>query len=309
MSCTRLFSLLLAGAVCAPASAAPIWVPTNYGVGADAEVRESNPGQTRGSSTEIASRIKNAVDATVDPGADGGDRNSLIYVKIDLTDTQMAADGKTAFRMTYRNNNLNGSRIQDYITPNSALRTGLAIYGLAYTETWDEATIAYANAPGIDFPGDADVGTRDLNSDLEFLGTASFPEIGTQNWLPVGGELVFESENLDAFVQGAYDAGASEVTLVAHTIHDASPFFSQFSNWINFNYLFNPKEQVTLNTDPNWDADTTDMVAGTGSPWSGADNSNGEFSPSLLLEVIPEPTSAVLSLVALGGLVGVRRRV
>lgn len=306
MSCTRLFSLLLAGAFCAPAMSAAIWVPTNYGNGADAEVRESNPTQNRGTSTEIASRIKNAVPSG-DP-ADGNDRNSLIYVKIDLTNAEMPADGKTAFRMTYRNNNLNVSRTTDYITPNSALRTGLAIYGLADGITWDEGTITYANAPGINFPGDANVGTRDLNGDLSFLGTVTFPEHGNQNWLPVGGELVFESPNLDAFVANKIANGETEVTLVAHTLHDASPFFSQFNNWINFNYLFNPKEQVTLNNDPNWDSDTTDPNNPTGSPWSGADNSTGAFSPSLLLVQVPEPTAAVLGLIAAAGLAGARRR-
>lgn len=298
MSCTRLFSLILAGALCAPASAASFWVPTNYGLGADAEVRESNPSQNRGTSTEIASRVRNDVIAG-DP-ADGGDRNSAIYVKIDLTDRQLPADGKTAFRMTYRNNNLNISRIQDYITPNPAIRTGMAIYGLTNYSlgNWDEGTINYLNAPGITLDGD--VGTKDFNSDLTLLGTADFPEIGTQNHLPIGGSLILESARLDQFVADALAAGETSVTLVATTIHSGD---APFPNWLNFNYLFNPKEQTTLNGD-NYDAG--DGNGNIGNLFS-QDNSTGDFSPALLLRV-PEPASALLSVLALVGLVGARRR-
>ncbi|QDV74419.1 hypothetical protein [Botrimarina mediterranea] len=313
MRCTRLFSLFLAGAFCAPALSASIWVPTNYGNGADAEVRESAPTQNRGTSTEIASRIKNTAPQG-DPG-DGGDRNSLIYVKIDLTNAQMPGDGKTAFRMTYRNNNMTSARVMDLQTPNPALRTGMAFYGLASGQTWDESTITYANAPGINFPGDANVGTRDLNSDLTFLGTKSFSDVGDaglgiagSNWNPVGGEFKFESAALDAFVQAAIDNGDSEVTIVSHVLHSGDPVFSYLTQWINFNYLFNPKEQVTLNADPNFDADVLDANNALGSPWSSADNSTGAFSPALLLVQVPEPTAALLCLGALAGLAGARRR-
>lgn len=302
MRCTLLTSLLSLAVLCASATAAPIWVPTNFGAGADAEVRESNPTQNRGTSTEIASRIKNAVNATVDPGADGGDRNSLIYVKIDLTNAQMPADGKTAFRMTYRNSSLSSGRVEDYITPNSNLRTGMAFYGLDPSLTWDESTLSYLNAPGM--TPDGDVGTRDLNGDLEFLGTATFPALGTQNHLPIGGELKFESENLDAFVQASIDAGESEVTLVSHVLHDGGPFFSQFGNWINFNYLFNPKEQVTLNGD-NYDAG--DGNGNIGNLFS-TDNSTGDFSPALLLVQVPEPTTSILFGLALTAGLARRRR-
>ncbi|MEQ8848929.1 PEP-CTERM sorting domain-containing protein [Botrimarina sp.] len=302
MSCTRLFSLFMAGAICASASAAPIWVPTNFGAGADAEVRESNFSQNRGGSTEIASRIADNFPAG--DGNDGSDRNSLIYVKIDLSETVAVPAGGSAFRMTYRNNNLNQSRIQDYITPNSGFRTGMAFYGLAPGQTWDESTITYANAPGIDFPGDGNIGTRDLNSDLTFLGTATFPDIGTQNHLPIGGSLEFRSVNLDNFIQAALDAGEDEVTIVSHVAHDSSAFFKQFNNWINFNYLFNPKEQTTLNGD---NYDPGDGSGNIGNLF-GTDNSMGQFSPALLLEQIPEPTTAVLSLVGLAGVAAARRR-
>ena len=155
------------------------------------------------------------------------------------------------------------------------------------------------NAPGITFDGD--VGTKDFNSDLTFLGTVSFPEIGSQNWLPVGEQIIFTSANLDQFVANALAGGATTVTLVSTVIHGGD---APFSNWTNFNYLFNPKEQTTLNSDPSYDADINDPNNPLGSPHSGADNSNGLYSPSLL--IVPEPTTAMLSLLAMLGVVGRR---
>jgi len=277
------------------------WIPTNRGVGADAEIRESNPTQNRGTSTELASRVRN--DFPLGDPNDGSDRNSAMYTKFDLSGLDIPTPLTTAFRMTYRNNNLNGTRIQDTVTPNPAIRTGLAIYGLtnASLENWSEDTITYLNAPGITFDGD--VGTKDFNSDLTFLGTVNFPEIGSQNWLPVGEQIVFSSANLDQFVSDALTGGATTVTLVSTVIHGGD---TPFSNWRNFNYLFNPKEQTTLNSDPNYDADINDPNNPLGSPYSGADNSTGLYSPSLL--IAPEPTTAVFGLLAMLGLVGKPQR-
>ena len=144
----------------------------------------------------------------------------------------------------------------------------------------------HTQSPGITFDGD--VGTKDFNSDLTFLGTVLFPAIGTQNWLPVGQALIFQSANLDQFVADAVTGGATQVTLVSTVIHGAD---TPFSTWLNFNYLFNPKEQTTLNSDPNYDADINDPGNPLGSPFSGADNSTGLFSPALLIQstAVPVP--------------------
>ena len=219
--------------------------PKRFQENPDAEVRESNPTQNRGDSTELASRVRNG--GIAGSLADGSDRQSAIYTKFDLSGTLFPEDFTTAFRMTYRNNNLTEGRIQDAVTPNPAVRTGLAIYGLdptALRANWDESTITYLNAPGI--TPDGDVGTKDFNGDLTLLGTVLFPEIGTQNHLPIGGELVFASANLDQFIADAVGNGISAVTLVSTVIHGGD---TPFANWINFNYLFNPKEQTTLNSD------------------------------------------------------------
>ena len=298
MTCKNFLSALFATALIAPAVHAGFFTPTNYGVGADAEVRESGPTTNFGASTELASRVRNLV--PLGNASDGNDRNSSIYVKIDLTDRVMPSDGHTAFRLTYRNNNLNGSRIQDTTTPNSDIRTGMAIYGLNNSSLggWDESTITYLNAPGITFDGD--VGTKDFNSDLTFLGTAAFPEIGTQNHLPIGDSLIFSSASLDNFVANAIAGGASTVTLVATTIHGGD---APFGNWLNFNYLFNPKEQTTLNGD-NYDAGDGNGNVGN---ITSTDNSNGDFSPALLL-AIPEPSTLGLIGVGVFGLL-IRRRI
>ena len=302
MNAARNIVTALVALLAVPAADAA-WVPTYFGNGADAEVRESNPTQNRGVSTEIASRVRNGF--PLGDANDGSDRNSAIYTKFDLSGTLIPDQFVTAFRMTYRNNNLNGTRIQDSITPNPAVRTGLAVYGLNPALDWSEDTINYLNAPGITFDGD--VGTKDFNSDLTFLGTVLFPAIGTQNWLPVGQALIFQSANLDQFVADAVTGGATQVTLVSTVIHGAD---TPFSTWLNFNYLFNPKEQTTLNSDTNYDADINDPGNPLGSPFSGADNSTGLFSPALLIQstAVPVPGVLWLELVAVGGLGLWRRR-
>lgn len=288
MRCTQLMAALFTAALIAPA-ARGLWIPTNFGVGADAEVRESNPLVNLGASTEIASRVRN--DFTLGSVSDGSDRNSAIYTKFDLTGLVLPPTGETAFRMSYRNNNLNGSRIEDTETPNPDIRTGIAVYGLnnAALGGWNESTITYLNAPGITFDGD--VGTKDFNSDLTFLGTAAFPEIGTQNHLPIGGFLELRSADLNTFVGDALAGGLTTITLVTTMIHGGD---APFANWINLNYLFNPKEQITLNGD-NYDAG--DGMGNVGNLF-GTDNSAGQFSPQLLIATVPEPASAWLLLLA-----------
>jgi hypothetical protein len=93
--------------------------------------------------------------------------------------------------------------------------------------------------------------------------------------------------------------------LVANIAHSGD---TPFSNWKNFNYLFNPKEQVTLLTDTGYDSDTTNPSNPLGSPWSAASNASGDFSPALLLAVIPEPASLALMGVAGMSILLSRRR-
>jgi hypothetical protein len=301
----------------APAARAVI-IPTSFGAGADAEVREDSPSNNRGASNEIASRI---ID-NFPPGHpnDGQDRTSAIYLKFDIAGQPLLGTNTTAVRMTYRNTNLTPNRIHDTFTPNPDFRTGIAFYGLHPDHpgnSWTEAGITYETAPGINFdfsPGTKDFDTVDpdgagpLVAPLIPLGVKLFPMVAPQNRLPVGGVFEFISPQLDAFISSALTKGKSTVTVVASVAHDGKV---PINDWKNFNYLFNPKEMTTLNNDPAYDADTTNPSNPLGSPWSGASNAtdaNG-FSPfSPQLRIVPEPGALGLIGLALAATALVRRR-
>lgn len=312
-------------ALTTPASA--VIIPTSKGIGADAEVRDHQPTTNFGGGTELASRIVD--NFPVAHANDGSDRFSAMYLKFDITGQTALPGQKTSLRLTYRNTNLTPNRVHDTTPPgnNFDFRTGLAFYGLDRDHagnSWSEATITYLTAPGMDnggiAGGDFNNGTKDLNTTdpdgggplrapLTPLGVQLFPVVPPQNHLPVGGELIFSSNNLNQFVTDALNAGKTSVTIVANIVHDGK---IPVNDWKNFNYLFNPKEQTTLNTDPGYDADVNDPNNSTGSPWSGASNAtdaNGfsPFSPQLIL--VPEPSSlAMLGLGMTLAMIGRRRR-
>lgn len=276
-------------------------IPTNVGNGADAEVREDAPTTPRGANTELATRVINTTTTATT------DRNSAMYTRFDLSGLgALPGQWSTAFRLTYRNNTLVGSRIQDTVTPDPNNRTGLKVYGLnpnAAGANWSEATMTYNDAPGI--TPDGDIGTRDFNSDLILLGEVRFPEIGTQNHLAVGDALIFRSAAFDTFVANALANSVTQITLVSHILHEGD---APLPNWLNFNYLFNPKDMTTLQADTTYDADTTDPNNPLGSPWSAADNSTGLFSPTFIIEVVPEPSTFALAGFGLAMLLALRRR-
>lgn len=306
----------------APAAAqAATVIPTSLGVGADAEVRDHQGTTNFGASTELATRILD--NAPFGHTNDGSDRFSAMYMKFDITGQVPLAMGETAqLRMTYRNTNLTANRLTDTSPPgnNTAFRTGIAFYGLDRDDagnSWVESTITYNTAPGLALGGDLENGTKDfdfidpdgagpLRAPLTPLGVQLFPLLGTQNRLPVGGELLFSNTAFTNFINQSLIAGKTTVTIVAAVAHDGKV---PVNDWKNFNYLFNPKEMTTLLTDTGYDADTTDPLNPLGSPFSGASNAtdaNGfsPFSPQLIL--VPEP--GALALAALGALACLPRR-
>ncbi len=292
-SCIVALAISIAGPL-APAAGAVV-IATSKGAGADAEVRDHQPATNLGASTELATRILD----NFPPGAsDVNDRFSAMYMKFDITGQFDVPNQTTAVRLTYRNSNLTPNRVHDPTPPgnNMDFRTGIAFYGLDRDHpgnNWSESTVTYSNAPGL--ASDGNNGTKDfdfvdpdgggpLRAPLTPLGVAVFPEVPPQNRLPVGGALVFSSDALNNFLIASLDARKTSVTIVAGIVHDGK---IPITDWRNFNYLFNSKEQTTLTTDVGYDSDTTNPNNPLGSPWSAASNAEdasgfSPFSPQLI---------------------------
>lgn len=276
-----------------------IFLPTNAGNGADAEVRESNPDQNRGTSTELATRVRDAHSPDDGTGSDPFDRNSVIYLQFDLTQVDSVLPN-AILRMTYRNNNLTEDRIHDTDAMLADLgNNGFEYYGIPNT-SFNETTITYNNAPGM--TPDGDVGTVDFNDSAMFLGDLDLPDIGTQSHLPIGGTLDFTSALLDAFLADQKENNRLAVIAIVRrneglTYNDtnATKTGDEPPAWSNFNYLFNPKEQTTLNNDDTYDANVNDDNNPLGGPHSGADNSTGTYSPQLVFIPAPATTLALLA--------------
>ncbi len=269
-------------------------ITTAHG-GADAELRESGPTTNRGDNSEIASRV-------------ASNRNSCIYLKFDVS-TITAADlaDDITVRTTYRNNNLVESR---FYNPEFGY-TGWDYFVLDPTmegANWDEMTITPENAPGYTYDGlyetkgqytvDPFEGAV-LNDGLTYLGQQLYSSagmVGTTSHLPVGGAFDFTLGAGSALHDAIIAAQATDhkmLTIIMGIAHDYVEGETP-SQWVNFNYLFNPKEMTTLNSDPD-------------SPWSGMANDASNdyfFSPTLLH--IPEPATMVL--LGLGGLLLGRKR-
>jgi hypothetical protein len=226
--------------------------------------------------------------------------------------------------------------------PASYTRALYNVYGLTNFShpnyNWAENQITWYNAPGIT-PDSAttplqDPGKYNFNSDMQLLGTFQLPDapppappaMGSGSpYLAVGQAVDFTDPNglLHDLIQNAKNSGQTFLTLAVafglngHQNATGETIQTTPNDYLNFNYLFNPKEQdadtalagLQLQNDPNYDPDGPNgpLPPGPG-PFSGANNDNGRFSPSLILRV-PEPTNALL--IAMGALAAIatfRRR-
>jgi hypothetical protein len=211
--------------------------------------------------------------------------------------------------------------------PANYTRSAFNVYGLtnfAHSNyNWAEDQITWYNAPGITPDSSTtplqDPGKYNFNSDMQLLGTLQLPDApppappatgSGSPYLAVGQAVEFTDPNglLHDLIQNAKNNGQNFLTLaVAYALNGHQNATGETiqttpNDQLNFNFLFNPKEQdadtmtagLQLQNDPNYDPDGPNgpLPPGPG-PFSGANNDNGRFSPSLILR-IPEPTSALL---------------
>jgi hypothetical protein len=211
-----------------------------------------------------------------------------------------------------------------------------------------EGSITWWNAPGISPDSRTtpvqDVGKFNWNSDMRWLGTATLEDPGLPLSVPppypsvagagsaalcvgcVALDFTDPDGRLHDLIEEARLAGQTHITLAVYMALDgfqnATGETAQVTpnDYLNFNYLVNPKEMdrntgdaipFQLNSDPNWDPNWADNNPAPGptptgpGPFHEASNVDGRFSPQLVFHV-PEPSS--LGLIVIGSLAVLGRR-
>jgi hypothetical protein len=281
--------------------------------GADAEVREAAPTTARGGMTELGMRI-NATS-----------HNGHVYMKFGVQDVTAAELNRPiTMRSTWALSNMAPNRIFDVADLvagdfQDRQRASFDYYVLNPNHAkadWDEATLVYGATPATWAPGltfDGNFETKDLlinapgaavdSGNLTYLGNnvvRSLHRTGTdaassviENRLPVGEnfDMTFAPGSpLHEAIVAAQATGHQTVTLVTTLHFDTA---SANVGWLNFNYVWNPKERNPLNTDTAYDSNTQDPNNPTGAPLGGSANTaDTPFAPRLMF--VPEPTSLVL---------------
>lgn len=203
-----------------------------------------------------------------------------------------------------------------------------------------EGSLTWYNAPGIT-PDNRlsplqDPGKYNFNSDMRFLGTATIEDPGLPNALPppypgirgtgsaalcvgcVAIDFQDTAGELHDLIEDAKAAGQTHVTLALYfslnAFQNATGETAQITpnDFLNFNYLFNPKEMdsstgspngqpgLQLNDDPSYNSDWTDVLPpdpdGPG-PLPGGDGiaDNGLTGPGPNTQILPHPVTGVLT--------------
>lgn len=281
MKCSKMFLGILGLMVAFATSAQAIEVHTWDPNGADAELRESQVTNPRGTGSEIASRTADS-------------RASVIYLKFGVSGFT-AADLKKGIGVQTHVRNNDNFRITNTVDPNQP-NTGFNYYVLDPTVAnadWVESTItpfsASATQDNIGFDLDGNFSTWGTGtpgaptSNLTFLGNKE-----TRDPWPNGNALLIDEAYNFILPVGSplHDAIAAAQGTAHKTVTIAMNLDFNWvtdnpnipGEWNNRNFLFQPKEH-----------------AGNGSP----------LAPSLFTTV-PEPTS--LALLSLGSLALLRRR-
>ena len=343
----RAFALAFAamGLLGSSAGAAVIMIPTNQGApdpfganqnttnafdqlgngGADAEIREGSsvndaanatgshtvnrePDGIGTNSTEFATRHAGTGNPPVAPYSNQS-RQMLRFDISGLTPAIIAANPVTTVRMHINSTSWNNAR--SFLDPT---QFGLNYYGLnvgAAGQNWVENTVTWVTAPGI-LTEDTDPGTAGLQrsndtadwdpSNTTSLGFLPFSPPDPANHLAVGSAWDFSSPALSNLVAAAVAAGQQTVTLYVQADPAAS----------GFNYIFAQKDTPSLLVDGAWDPDGSGEALSGPSPYSGASNANGEFSPKLFIsdsaiEPFPVPEPSGLAIVGLAAGAALRR--
>ncbi len=270
--------------------------PTNFGIGADAEVRDWDPTTNFGFGAELAVRIINNDN---NPTGGTNDRNDLMYIKIDLAGLTAGNVPGAIFRLSYGKDN---QLTQGRVTTSDLMPTGLVVYGLNSNQAgnnWGESTITYANAPGL--ANDNNPGNKDFDlTKLTPLGNILFPTIVPQNWFPAGGAMDL-SGPASRRVPQQRDLGRRPQR------HDHRGTVARWQpgdlrdGGHQSHVPLAHKGTATIN-DPNYDSDTVNPSNPLGSPFHLQSNATGAFSPRLVLQeaAVPEPASVVVGLLAIG---------
>jgi hypothetical protein len=213
-----------------PQNTTAISVSTASGAGADAQISEtSGVADGNGSASQLAARWTGT----------SGANNELIMLRFDLSGIKPGSISDATLDLTAFGNQSNHT---------------LRVYGLDHevaNQLWDENTVTFANAPGVNF--DSNSGTRSLDmTELMLLG-----EFATNN-AAAGSSISFTNPDLSVFLNllSYREAGSEVVTLLLERQTNTTA-----------QTIFASKEATAL---PN-----------------GTTGAAGDFAPTLHLQALP----------------------